>query len=126
MPHHRPHHISLVDRFLEGRVGFDQLEAELLAAAARVDHGTINMRDSLGLTPGELAAITRSPAALRYILHARRFSVPVQHVLRSDLNLAQSEIDAALRTCNPVDVAALHDAHATANMHAAPTVMADA
>lgn len=142
MPHHRAHHISLVDRFLEGRVGFDQLEAELLAAAARVDRGGIDMRASLGLSPGELAAVSRSPASLRYILHARRFTVPVQQILRSDLNLAQSEVDAAVRSCDPLDVAALHEAHmgalqeshtaphersaASADAHQTDAVMADA
>jgi hypothetical protein len=114
MTHHRRHHITLIDRFLEGRIPLAHLERELVVAADRAAHGTLDVLDALGMTAAELAALSREPGALRYILHARRFGIPLAHVLRSDLDLAASEAIAAARLVDPRDVAELEAAHASA------------
>ncbi len=101
----------MLDRLLDGRMTLDDVEHDVLDAVQRAEQNGMPLTDILGLSHGEVAALSRRSGTLRYILHAHRFGIPVARVLRGDLDLAQSELAAAARICDPGAIAALHEAH---------------
>lgn len=66
---------SFVDRVLDGHARIDQLEAEVEAWAAGPRRRPLH--EVLGLDADELELVARTPDALRYVLHARRFGRPL-------------------------------------------------
>lgn len=99
---------------LDGRMTLHDVEHDVLEAVERAAHGDVQLTDILGLSHGEIAALSRNLGSLRYILHAHRFGAPVSSILRGDLDLQRSELAAAAQACDPSTVAALHEAHVSA------------
>lgn len=107
MPHRRRQATTFIERVLEGRADLDDLSGELDALAAGDHIDAAGIAAQLGVTAGELSALIHEPRSLRYLLHARRFSVRLGATLRSDLNVAASEIGTAAQIAHPDEVEAL-------------------
>jgi hypothetical protein len=67
---------SFVERVLDGHARIDQLEAEVEAWAAGPRRRPLH--EVLGLGPEELELVAGTPDALRYVVHARRFGLPLE------------------------------------------------
>lgn len=79
---------SFVDRVLDGDTRIDAFAAEVRAWQAGDQKQPLH--DALGLDADELLLVARSPDALRYLLHARRFA---SHVPDAALD-SQARVDA--------------------------------
>lgn len=66
---------SFVDRLLDGDARLDQFEATV--AAWLTGPKTRPLGDVLGLAPDELDLVATTPDALRYVVRARRFGLPL-------------------------------------------------
>lgn len=98
--HARPQRKSFVDRVFDGDARIDQFAAEVRAWQAGDQKRPLH--EALGLDADELLLVARSPDALRYLLHARRFCLP-----RPGSLLTQSSVDGhAMRLA--ADVTDLH------------------
>ena len=69
-------HGTFIERVLDGHTRIDQLEGEVAAWAAGPQRERLDQ--ALGLNAAELELIARAPDALRYIVQARRFGIPLE------------------------------------------------
>lgn len=110
---------TFVDRVLDGHARIDQLEREVTAWLAGPRAKALH--EVLGLDARELELVATTPDALRYILHARRFS---RRVMADDL-AGQARVRAyatllASEVVDPFDLAEIETwaAHVDAAAHA--------
>lgn len=96
---------SFVERVLDGTARIDQLEAEI--AAWQSEPGARPLHELLGLSGDELLLIAGSPDALRYVLHARRFGLPVPLTLATQRRVRDHATLLAAETTEPFELAAI-------------------
>lgn len=115
---------SFVDRVLDGHARIDQLEAEVHAWAAGPRRRPLH--DVLGLDAAELELVASTPDALRYVLHARRFGLPlVREELVGQRRVRDHATRLAAAVVDPFDLAEIEtwrsqvDALAAAHVGAA-------
>jgi hypothetical protein len=87
MSKHRPDKSTFAERVLDGESRIDQFADEVRAWQAGDQKRPLHA--ALGLDATELTLVARSPDALRYVLHARRFGRPTPTQLES-----QGRVDA--------------------------------
>lgn len=87
MSKHRPDKSTFTERVLDGETRIDLFADEVRAWQAGDQKRPLHA--ALGLDAVELTLVARSPDALRYVLHARRFGLPVPTTLES-----QARVDA--------------------------------
>lgn len=112
---------TFVERVLDGHARLDQLDAEV--AAWLQGPRTRPLHELLGLDAEQLELVASTPDALRYVLHARRFGLPLApgelrgqgRVRAHATRIASAEVD-------PFDLAAIegwsHHVDAAATAHA--------
>ncbi|MCZ4496496.1 MAG: hypothetical protein JWM25_1079 [Thermoleophilia bacterium] len=96
---------SFIERVLDGVTRLDQLETEVAAWGAGAQAQPLH--EALGLDAAELLLVARSPDALRYVLHARRFGLALSAPLDSQDRVRAYATMLAAEAIDPQELAAI-------------------
>ena len=99
MSKHRPDKSTFAERVLDGETRIDLFADEVRAWQAGDQKRPLHA--ALGLDAAELTLVARSPDALRYVLHARRFGLATPTLLETQARVDAYSMQLAAAATDP-------------------------